>query len=110
MSLNSTLTEESLYSVDWLKVVVHVNHNQHKLNNGVRVDIKRIDGGYDTEGQMESFRPMWICKTGSYSSSLKVKSLSLYYNLSFCECTNKFLYKKMKFSEKKKNKSEKRFS
>lgn len=76
MSLNSTLTEESLYSVDWLKVVVHVNHNQHKLNNGVRVDIKRIDGGYDTEGQMESFRPMWICKTGSYSSSLKVKSLS----------------------------------
>jgi len=43
MSLNSTLTEESLYSVDWLKVVVHVNHNQHKLNNGVRVDINRID-------------------------------------------------------------------
>lgn len=76
MSLNSTLTEEKIYSVDWLKVVVHVNHNQHKLNNGVRVDIKRTNDGYDTEGQMESFRPMWICKTGSYSSSLKVKSLS----------------------------------
>ena len=76
MSLNSTLTEESLYSVDWLKVVVHVNHNQHKLNNGVRVDIKRIDGGYDVEGQMESFRPLLIRKRGSYSSSLQVKSLS----------------------------------
>ena len=51
MTSNSTtvVTEESLYSVDFLRVVVHVTHNQHKLNNGVRVDINRIDGGYDTE-------------------------------------------------------------
>ena len=78
MTSNTTTvaTEESLYSVDFLRVVVHVTHNQHKLNNGVRVDIKRTCDGYDIEGQMESFRPMWICKTGSYSSSLKVKSLS----------------------------------
>ena len=76
MSLNSTLTEESLYSVDWLKVVVHVNHNQHKLNNGVRVDIKRTGDGYDIEGQMESFHPIWVGHTGSYSSQIKIKSLS----------------------------------
>ena len=76
MTLNPVLTEEYLYSIDWLKVVVHVNHNQHTLNNGVRVDIKRTDDGYDTEGQKESFRPILIRKRGSYSSSLQVKSLS----------------------------------
>ncbi len=76
LKTTSLVTEETIYSLDWLKVVVHVNHNQHSLNNGVRVDIKRIDGGYDTEGQMESFRPLLIRKRGSYSSSLQVKSLS----------------------------------
>ena len=47
MTSNSTtvVTEESLYSVDFLRVVVHVTHNQHKLNNGVRVVIKRTGYG-----------------------------------------------------------------
>ena len=75
MSSNSTtvVTEESLYSVDFLRVVVHVTHNQHKLNNGVRVDIKRTGDGYDIEGQMESFHPIWVGHTGRYSSQIKIK-------------------------------------
>lgn len=78
MTSNTTtvVTEESLYSVDFLRVVVHVTHNQHKLNNGVRVDIKRTGDGYDIEGQMESFHPIWVGHTGSYSSQIKIKSLS----------------------------------
>lgn len=67
-------TEGALYSVDWLKVVVYINHDQHSLNDGIRVDIKRSEDGYDTEAQMQSFRPVWV--TGSYSSQLKIKSLS----------------------------------
>ena len=78
MTSNTTTvaTEESLYSVDFLRVVVHVTHNQHKLNNGVRVDIKRTSDGYDIEGQMESFHPIWVDHTGSYTSQIKIKSLS----------------------------------
>lgn len=67
-------TEGDLYSVDWLKVVVYINHDQHSLNDGIRVDIRRSEDGYDTEAQMQSFRPVWV--RGSYSSQLKIKSLS----------------------------------
>ena len=76
VNLTSLATEESLYSVDWLKVVVHVNHDQHVLNDGIRVDIKRIGQDYDTEAAMQSFRPVWVQNTASYSSQLKIKSLS----------------------------------
>lgn len=78
MTLTSTTlaTEGTIYSVDWLRVVVHVTHNQHKINNGVRVDIKRTNDGYDIEGQMESFHPIWVGHTGSYSSQIKIKSVS----------------------------------
>ena len=69
-------TEESLYSVDWLKVIVHINHDQDVLNDGIRVDIKRIGKDYDTEAAMESFRPIWVQNTASYSSQLKIKSVS----------------------------------
>lgn len=76
MTLVSTTlaTEGTLYSVDWLKVVVYIDHDQHSLNDGIRVDIRRSEGGYDTEDQMQSFRPIWV--RGSYSSQLKIKSLS----------------------------------
>lgn len=76
MTLVSTTlaTEGTLYSVDWLKVVVYIDHDQHSLNDGIRVDIRRSEDGYDTEDQMQSFRPIWV--RGSYSSQLKIKSLS----------------------------------
>lgn len=76
MTLVSTTlaTEGTLYSVDWLKVVVYIDHDQHSLNDGIRVDIRRSEDGYNTEDQMQSFRPIWV--RGSYSSQLKIKSLS----------------------------------
>ncbi|PVZ88207.1 hypothetical protein C9426_08410 [Serratia sp. S1B] len=76
MTLISTTvaTEGALYSVDWLKVVVYIDHDQHSLNDGIRVDVKRTDEGYDEDGQVMSFRPLWV--KGSYSSQLKIKSLS----------------------------------
>lgn len=78
MTLISTslATEETIYSVDFLKVVVHVSHDQHGLNDGIRVDIRRTENGYDTDAQMQSFRPIWVQNPASYSSQLKIKSLS----------------------------------
>lgn len=76
VNLTSLATEEGLYSVDYLKVKVHVNHDQHALNNGIRVDIRRTGEGYDTEAAMQSFRPIWVQNTASYSSHLSIKSLS----------------------------------
>lgn len=78
MTLISTslATEETIYSVDFLKVVVHVSHDQHGLNDGIRVDIRRTENGYDTDAQMQSFRPIWVQNTASYSSHLTIKSLS----------------------------------
>lgn len=76
LNLTSLATEEGLYSVDYLKVKVHVKHDQHALNDGIRVDIRRTENGYDTEAQMQSFRPIWVQNTASYSSHLIIKSLS----------------------------------
>ena len=65
---------ENLYAVDWLKIEVHVNHNQHALNDGMRVDIKRNNDGYDTERQYLSFHKIRI--PSSFDTKLSVKSLS----------------------------------
>lgn len=68
--INNLMTQENeLYAVDWLKVVVEVNHNRDSINDGLIAYCAKED--YDNP--ILSYKPMFFA---SYETSLKVKSLS----------------------------------
>lgn len=71
VSTTSTL-EDNLYSIDWLKVALNIDHDSHSLNDGIRVDFRRVEDGYDEENKMISFKPLYV--KGSHNSHLTIKS------------------------------------
>lgn len=74
MTLISTtsIVEDNLYSIDWLKVILNIDHDSHSLNDGIRVDLKRTEDGYDDKNQMVSFKALDV--KGSHNSHLTIKS------------------------------------